>query len=135
MSRRTTSIEEAIHADQLSRDNATFNRLREAISGGDAELISKTIDEVFEPDGLISTPLPVEATGAQALKEVFAMLHRALPDLHAAVEDVIAEGDKVVCRNTVTGTHPRRVYGRLTNRHIYHVQGDPHRPLHRRPNR
>jgi predicted ester cyclase len=33
------------------------------------------------------------------------MLLRGLPDLHVAVEDVIAEGDKVVSRNTVTGTH------------------------------
>ncbi len=54
---------------------------------------------------LIRTPLPVQATGAQALKEVFARLHRAFPDLHVAVEDLIAEGDKVVGRNSVTGTH------------------------------
>jgi predicted ester cyclase len=31
-------------------------------------------------------------------------LLRAFPDLHVAIEDVIAEGDKVVYRNTVTGT-------------------------------
>ena len=49
--------------------------------------------------------MPTEATGAQKLKEIFATLHRAYPDLHVAVEDVIAEGDRVVARNTVTGTH------------------------------
>jgi predicted ester cyclase len=47
----------------------------------------------------------VEATGAQKLKEVFARLHRAFPDLHVTVEDLIAEGDKVVARDSVTGTH------------------------------
>jgi steroid delta-isomerase-like uncharacterized protein len=36
---------------------------------------------------------------------VFATLHRAFPDLHVTVEDVVAEGDKVVSRNSVTGTH------------------------------
>ena len=36
---------------------------------------------------------------------VFAGLRRAFPDLHIAVEDLIAEGDKVVSRDTVTGTH------------------------------
>jgi predicted ester cyclase len=56
--------------------------------------------------------LPVEATGAQALKQVWAVLLRAFPDLHVAVEDVIAEGDKVVCRNTVTGTHQGEYMGR-----------------------
>jgi predicted ester cyclase len=66
---------------------------------------SKTIDELVEPDVLIHMPLPIQATGAQALKQVWAMLLRGLPDLHVAVEDVIAEGDKVVSRNTVTGTH------------------------------
>jgi steroid delta-isomerase-like uncharacterized protein len=56
--------------------------------------------------------LPVEAAGAQALKQVWAVLLRAFPDLHVAVEDVIAEGDKVVCRNTVTGTHQGEYMGR-----------------------
>ncbi len=92
-------------AEQPFRNKATFNRLHEAIGSGDAEVISQTIDEVFLPDVLIRTPLPVGATGAQAVKEVFAILLRAFPDLHVAVEDLIAEGDKVVCRNTVTGTH------------------------------
>jgi steroid delta-isomerase-like uncharacterized protein len=45
------------------------------------------------------------ATGAQMLKQVWPVLLRAFPDLQVAVEDVIAEGDKVVCRDTVTGTH------------------------------
>jgi steroid delta-isomerase-like uncharacterized protein len=36
---------------------------------------------------------------------VFAGLHRAFPDLHVTIEDLIEEGDKVVSRNTVTGTH------------------------------
>jgi predicted ester cyclase len=36
---------------------------------------------------------------------VFVRLHRAFPDLHVAVEDMIAEGDKVVGRNSVSGSH------------------------------
>jgi steroid delta-isomerase-like uncharacterized protein len=98
-------------AAQPTSNKAPFSRLHEAVNSGDAELISKTIDELVEPDVLIRTPLPVEATGAQALKEVFARLHRAFPDLHIAVEDVIAEGDKVVYRNTVTGTHQGEYMG------------------------
>jgi steroid delta-isomerase-like uncharacterized protein len=43
---------------------------------------------------------------------VFATLQRAFPDLHVTVEDLIEEGDKVVARNTVTGTH-RGEYLRL----------------------
>jgi hypothetical protein len=83
----------------------------DALSTGDAEIISKTIDELVEPDAMIRTPLPIDATGAQKLKEVIARLHRAYPDLHVTVEDLIAEGDKVVGRNTVTGTHQGEYMG------------------------
>jgi len=90
---------------QETRNKATFRRFQDATNTGDAELISKTIDEIVEPDVLIRTPSPIEATGAEALKEVFARLHRAFPDLHVTVEDVIAEGDRIAARNSVTGTH------------------------------
>jgi steroid delta-isomerase-like uncharacterized protein len=96
---------------QETSNKATFRRLHDATNSGDAELISKTIDDHVEADVLIRTPLPVEATGAQALKEVFATLHRAFPDLHITVEDLIAEGDKVVSRNSVTGTHHGQYMG------------------------
>jgi steroid delta-isomerase-like uncharacterized protein len=90
---------------QETSNKATVRRFDDVVSTGDAEVISKTIDELVEPDVPIHMPLPIQATGAQALKQVWAMLLRGLPDLHVAVEDVIAEGDKVVSRNTVTGTH------------------------------
>ena len=97
---------------QEDRNKATFKRFHDAMNAGDADLVSKTIDENVEPDVLISTPLPIEATGARALKEVFATLHRAFPDLHVTVDDLIAEGDKVVGRNTITGTNRGEYQGR-----------------------
>ncbi len=90
---------------QEATNKATVRRFDDVVSTGDAEVISKTIDELVAPDVLIHMPLPIQATGAQALKQVWAMLLRGLPDLHVAIEDLIAEGDKVVSRNTVTGTH------------------------------
>jgi predicted ester cyclase len=97
--------------DQETSNKATFRRFVDAVNTGDAELISKTIDEVVAPDVLIRTPLPIEATGAQASKQVWAMLLRGLPDLHLTIEDLIAEGDKVVARNSVTGTHQGEYMG------------------------
>jgi ketosteroid isomerase-like protein len=88
---------------QAASNKATCRRFHDLWNTGDAQLISKTIDEVVEPAVLLHTPLQV-ATGPQALKQVMAMLHRVLPDLHLTVEDLIAEGDKVVARNAVTGT-------------------------------
>jgi steroid delta-isomerase-like uncharacterized protein len=90
---------------QETSNKAIVRRFEEAVSSGDWEIISTTIDELVAPDAVIRSPVPTEATGAQKLKEIFATLHRAYPDLHVAAEDVIAEGDRVVARNTVTGTH------------------------------
>ena len=96
----------------MAADNkALITRFHDAMNADDAELRSKAIDEFVEPDVLIRTPLPVDATGAEALKEVFRRLHRAFPDLHITMEDLIAEGDKVVARNTVTGTHQGEYMG------------------------
>jgi steroid delta-isomerase-like uncharacterized protein len=95
-----------------SEDNkATFKRFHDAASTGDAELLFKTIDELVAPDAVVRTPLPIDATGPEALKQVWAMLFRIYPDIHLTVEDVIAEGDKVVGRTTVTGTHQGEFMG------------------------
>jgi steroid delta-isomerase-like uncharacterized protein len=91
-------------AEELS-NKATFQRFHEAANTGDVEYLAKTIDEIVASDAVIRTPLPIDATGAELLKQVWAMLFRVYPDIHLTVEDVIAEGDKVVARNTVTGTH------------------------------
>lgn len=90
---------------QAASNKAVFSRLDAAINSRDAEVIAKSIDEIVAPDVLFHAPVPTGATGTQALKQVWAVLLRAFPDLHVAAEDVIAEGDKVVVRNTVTGTH------------------------------
>jgi steroid delta-isomerase-like uncharacterized protein len=90
---------------QETSNKAVVRRFEEAVSSGDWEIISTTIDELVAPDAVIRSPVSTDATGAQKLKEIFATLHRAYPDLHVAAEDVIAEGDRVVARNTVTGTH------------------------------
>lgn len=95
---------------QETSNKATVRRLQDAVSGG-AELISQTIDEIVEPDVLFHAPVPTGATGAQALKQVWPVLLRAFPDLHVTVEDLIEEGDKVVSRNTVTGTHQGEYMG------------------------
>ena len=90
---------------QTERNKAISRRFTDGMNTNNAENISRTIEELVEPDAVIRTPLPLDVSGAQALKEVFMRLHRAYPDLHVSIEDLIAEGDRVVSRNVVTGTH------------------------------
>ncbi len=43
--------------------------------------------------------------GMEGLKRGYATFLNAFPDLHVTVEDMIAEGDKVVAYKTLSGTH------------------------------
>lgn len=56
--------------DQTTRNKATLTRFQQALSSGDWALITNTIDETVEPDALIRTPLPIDATGAELLKQL-----------------------------------------------------------------
>jgi steroid delta-isomerase-like uncharacterized protein len=96
---------------EVATNKALFKRFHEAANTGDFDFLAKTIDEVVAPDAVIRTPLPIEATGADALKQIWAMLLRIYPDIHLTVEDLIGEGDKVVGRTTVTGTHQGEFMG------------------------
>ncbi|MER6345844.1 ester cyclase [Streptomyces sp. NPDC001595] len=84
---------------------AVFGRLHTAVNSGDPKAVAETIDEVVAPDVRFHAPVPMGESGADALKRVWEVLLRAFPDLEVTAEEVITEGDKVVVRNTVTGTH------------------------------
>lgn len=90
---------------ETATNKATFQRLHDAVSSRDMAVIARTIDEIVDPDVLFHTPVPLEVSGVEALKHVWTVLLRAYPDIHVAVQDMIVEGDKVVSRNIVTGTH------------------------------
>ena len=90
---------------QEAGNEAMFRRFHDATNSGEPDLIAQTIDELVAPDAAIHTPLPLAATGAQLLKQVWARLLQAYPDLHITVEDLIAKDDKVVSRQTVAATH------------------------------
>jgi predicted ester cyclase len=104
---------------QESTNKEALRRLNAALNSGDPHVISTTIDEVFQPDVIIRTPLRVDASGSEMMKQLWDVLLRGFPDLHVTVEDVIAEDDKVVSRNTVSGTHLGEYMGvQPTGKHI-----------------
>ena len=45
------------------------------------------------------------STGLDGFKQYYTRLWAAFPDLHMRLEDMVAEGDNVSARFTVTGTH------------------------------
>jgi steroid delta-isomerase-like uncharacterized protein len=50
-------------------------------------------------------PMPGQRQGRDGLKEVLGMMRASFPDIHWAVEEMVAEGDTVVTRFTWKGTH------------------------------
>ena len=46
-----------------------------------------------------------EQKGRESLKQLFTMAFEAFPDWYEAIEDIIAEGDRVWVRVKATGTH------------------------------
>jgi steroid delta-isomerase-like uncharacterized protein len=72
------------------------------------------VDELLAPDYINHTPAsPDQPTGPEGVKGVVAMFRSAIPDLRVVVEDLIAEGDKVVARYTLEGTHEGELFGVL----------------------
>jgi predicted ester cyclase len=48
-----------------------------------------------------------EPTDASGDEQMMRQMHVLMPDLHLTIEDLIAEGDKVVCRNHWKWTDPK----------------------------
>lgn len=68
-------------------------------------------DELVAPDVRFDNP-PVSLTSREQFKGLVKALRSGFPDLTFRVDDVIAEGDKVATRWTLTGTHTGDLGGR-----------------------
>ncbi|ALN71889.1 ester cyclase [Aureimonas sp. AU20] len=55
--------------------------------------------------------LPFEVRGPDGVKQLADALHPGIPDMELPIEDVIAEGEKVLVRLRVKGTHGGELMG------------------------
>jgi steroid delta-isomerase-like uncharacterized protein len=69
------------------------------------------LDEVAAPDITDHDPAPGQAPGLEGVKQWFSSMHTAFPDFQMNVEEMIAEGDKVVARVRMSGTHQGEFMG------------------------
>lgn len=80
----------------------------EVISEGNLDLI----DELVSPDFVEHEVFPgLPTTGPEAPKAFFRLFRAAFPDLQMTPDELIAEGNKVVARATVSGTHKGEFMG------------------------
>ena len=59
----------------------------------------------------VNYAFPASAPGPEGFKQVMGMFFAAFPDMHVAIEEQVAEGDKVASRGTFTGTHTGEFMG------------------------
>ena len=62
-------------------------------------------DEVIAPDFINHAAPPGSNRGPESMRQLITMLSTAFPDMHYTVEELVAEGDTVVTRVTMSGTH------------------------------
>ena len=63
-------------------------------------------EEIYAPDFVGHDPtMPEDLQGMEAARQFAEGMRSAFPDLTCTIEDQVAEGEKVVSRYTVRGTH------------------------------
>ena len=91
------------------QNKATSRRVVEEIfAGGNLDAIDECVDPGFVGYDAAS-PEPIR--GPQGLREMVKGYRAAFPDLQIAVDDQVAEGDKVATRWTARGTHQGELFG------------------------
>jgi len=70
------------------------------------------VDELVGLDYVNHSPgMPNQPQGPEGIKAVVNMFRAGMPDLRVVIEDVIAEGDKVMMRYRIEGTHEGELFG------------------------
>lgn len=89
-------------------NKALARRMYELINTGNLD----GIDDLVSPGFVEHEAFPgLPSTGPEAPKAALAMFRAAFPDLRMSVDDTLAEGNKVVVRGTMSGTHKGEFMG------------------------
>src|ERR1035441_4480186 len=113
----------------------TLSANKAVVLRSEAELWSKgnltVADELYSPDFVCHFVGAIEWKGLSGIKRAVQSHRASFPDWHEKVEDVIAEGDRVVIRITSTGTQRGEFAGipptekkiTIEEFHIYRLAG------------
>ena len=87
----------------MSQDNvAMMHRIYdEVLNTGNMDIA----DQLIAANSISHEVPPDYPAGLEGWKQFWTGFRAAFPDLHLTIHDTIAEGDKVVCRCTMRGTH------------------------------
>jgi steroid delta-isomerase-like uncharacterized protein len=91
------------------------------------ELINKknlaVVDSDMAEDFVDHEAPAVQPAGLDGVKQWIKRVYEGVPDLHVTIEDIVAEGDKVVVRNTWRGTHTGAFMGMAPTGKTFELKG------------
>lgn len=93
-----------------TEDNRALVRrfVEEVFNRGNLDIV----DQLVTPDYVHHDPTTQEfGSGIEGFKRLISFYRQAFPDIHIALEDQVASGDKVVDRWTGQGTHRGELMG------------------------
>lgn len=91
-----------------AENKARFRRTyEELLNGGELSVA----DELVAPDFVNHEAPPGMDRGPESIRGLATMLRTAFPDLRFTIEDLVAEGDTVAGRLTMSGTHEGPLMG------------------------
>jgi steroid delta-isomerase-like uncharacterized protein len=106
--------------DKASRDNrAVVRRVLHVFNSGDLAVL----DDLIAPTYTNHNAPPGAPQGIEGRKQAVSMFRRAFPDLESTVEDLIADGDRVVARVNLRGTNTGEFMGRPATGRAVDVAG------------
>ncbi len=95
-------------AEETKERGSSMSEEKKALAQRSWEIVSQRnpdlLEEVYAADIVWHEP-DQDVQGLEEAKQFYSMYLSAFPDLSATVEDVLAEGDKVVTRWTIRGSH------------------------------
>jgi steroid delta-isomerase-like uncharacterized protein len=100
----------------LNEENAMSTQenkaiIRRWVDAWNTKNVIAAIDDFITADFVRHDPSVPELRGRAAEHELMTMFLSALPDLHFTIEDLIAEGDRVVTRYTARATQQGALLG------------------------
>ncbi len=91
----------------IEENKAMTRRIFEVFNTGNMALA----DEVIAADIVDHQAPPGTEPGLAGFKQIVSMFRTAFPDVQMTIDDMIVEGDKVVTRSTMGGTHQGEFMG------------------------
>ncbi len=91
----------------LSANESLVRRFFEIASRGDLDDLASLV----APDFVIQTAPPGEGPGLETLTQTFQTARAGLPDFAIQIDDLFSQGNMVVSRTTISGTHLGDFFG------------------------